>query len=254
MNTTGSDRRSTVKYAITGPDHETGCERTVAVEADDEDTALRIAKQYGVFACKVKIIVPDRPPQPVATSPRILQPQQTSSAEQQVVRPVGVFLLVLVCFGFFIVLVKSTSSSNSSVSSSSTPRVTRRDAWPPPVTVAATGRQNIAVIPQQRETSSNVLYDASMQSDLRRMAELCGESEERIKAMTWKTQEVLHESGIEESKDSILDGMIEAYPKTTKSMTYAECLAAYATARGKGMSHSDAVLGLKEFCAALGVR
>jgi hypothetical protein len=86
------------------------------------------------------------------------------------------------------------------------------------------------------------------------MADLCGLTEHQVEAMTWKTQELLHEKGIEQSKESILDGMIEAYPKTSKSVTYPECLASYATAREKGMSHYDAVLGLKEFLGSLGVR
>jgi len=104
-----------VKYEITGPDHETGCERTVAVEADDEDAALKIAKQYGVFACKVKVIVPDRPPQLVAAPPQTQQLQLRSSAERkQVVRQFGaVFLLVLLCIPLFIVLVNGSSSSKS---------------------------------------------------------------------------------------------------------------------------------------------
>jgi hypothetical protein len=90
-------------------------------------------------------------------------------------------------------------------------------------------------------------------SDSQRMADLCGLCELDVQKMTRKTQEILHDAGIEQSKESILAGMIEAYPRTSKAVTYAECLASYATARQKGMSHYEAMMGLKEFLAALGV-
>jgi len=96
--------------------------------------------------------------------------------------------------------------------------------------------------------AAEVLYDGAAEGDVRRMAALCGLPETNVEAMTWKAQELLRANGINQSKESILTGMILVYPRSTKSVKYEECLAAYTTLRRQGRSHSEA---LEQFAAVL---
>lgn len=47
---------------------------------------------------------------------------------------------------------------------------------------------------------------------------------------------------------------VRTYPKSTSSVQYAECLAAYVTLRQNGHSHYDAVEDLKALLRSLGVK
>lgn len=102
--------------------------------------------------------------------------------------------------------------------------------------------------------TSNPDYSDSAMADVRRMAALTGESEFQIRAATWKVQEMLREAGITESKERILAGMAQVYPRTTQAVKYAECLAAYTLLRKKGHSHEEALLNFQSLLGSLGLQ
>jgi hypothetical protein len=67
------------------------------------------------------------------------------------------------------------------------------------------------------------------------------------------TAKLLRDKGISQSKEGILDGMVDIYPRS-RSIEYAECLAVYAGLRKKGQSHSEAILNLQSVIRKLGIR
>jgi hypothetical protein len=108
-------------------------------------------------------------------------------------------------------------------------------------------------VPSQSSGNASVTFGVAAMQDVRSINLLTGESEEWVKAQTWKAQELLKEKGVLESKEEILSAMLIAYPKTTKAVNYAECLAAYVTLRKKGHSKSIAVEELSALFSELGV-
>ena len=107
-----------MKFRITGAESRTGVDRSLVIEADDENQALDIAMCQGIFAYNVELFGDPEPPSPQSPSkPRRRRERDRVSAGGLVVA----LLIFLSCAGVWAIF--NESSSRPSVQPESRPSV-----------------------------------------------------------------------------------------------------------------------------------
>ena len=105
------------------------------------------------------------------------------------------------------------------------------------------------------QDADDTKYGLAAEQNVRSLAIRTGETQEEIRSQTWLMAKTLRvKKGINQSKESLLEAMLDIYPQATMAMTYNDCLVLYGTQRYGGESHIDAVLNAKAVLRGLGAR
>jgi hypothetical protein len=109
----------------------------------------------------------------------------------------------------------------------------------------------LALLDSDESGSRDELVAARFKSLLNQLTELYIEDREDIAHTTFAAKKMLKERGIEEKMLNIMEGINSIFYQKVENQKYKEYVAAYVTVRAKGMSHQDAIKGLKDIIKAI---